>query len=83
MFYDAVMLLGLAVREGAVSRAGVAEYLSQLGRERPPYRGITGPIAFTPGAPRPLLMTRLKAGRPEPVPVRLPLARRRFHSVRS
>ena len=70
MFYDAVMLVGQAIREGGTSRAAVAEYLSQLGRERPPYRGITGPIAFTPGAPRPLLMTRLHDGRPEPVPIR-------------
>jgi branched-chain amino acid transport system substrate-binding protein len=70
MFYDAVMLVGQAIRNGGASRAAVAEYLSQLGRERPPYRGVTGPIAFTPGAPRPLLMTRLRDGHPEPVPTR-------------
>ena len=65
MFYDAVMVAAEAVREGGPSRAAVAKYLSQLGRSRPPYRGITGPIAFTPGSPRPLLMTRLRNGRPE------------------
>ncbi len=67
MFYDAVMLTGHAIRNGGASRAAVAKYLGQLGRSRPPYRGITGPIAFTPGAPRPLIMTRLMNGQTEPV----------------
>ena len=67
MFYDAVMVAGQAIREGGPSRAAVARYLSELGRSRASYRGVTGPIAFTPGAPRPLLMTRLMSGRPEAV----------------
>jgi ABC-type branched-subunit amino acid transport system substrate-binding protein len=70
MFYDAVMLVGQAIREGGPSRSDVAAYLSQLGRGRPPYPGVTGPIAFVPGAPRPLIMTRLRDGRPEPLPDR-------------
>jgi len=68
MFYDAVMLAGHAIRNGGPSRTAVATYLGQLGRSRPPYRGVTGPIAFTPGAePRPLIMTRLLNGQTEPV----------------
>ena len=70
MFYDAVMLVAQAIREAGPSRSAVTKYLTELGRSRPAYRGITGPIAFTPGAPRPLLMTRLVDGRPEPVPTR-------------
>jgi branched-chain amino acid transport system substrate-binding protein len=65
MYYDAVMVAAQAVREGGSSRGSVAKYLSALGRRRPPYRGITGPIAFTPGSPRPLLITRLRNGQPE------------------
>jgi len=68
MFYDAVMLAGHAIRNGGPSRIAVAKYLGQLGRSRPPYRGVTGPIAFTPEAvPRPLIMTRLLNGQTEPV----------------
>ena len=68
MFYDAVMLAGHAIRNGGPSRSAVAKYLGQLGRSRPPYRGVTGPIAFTPEAvPRPLIMTRLLNGQTEPV----------------
>ena len=70
MFYDAVMVVGQAIRDGGPSRAAVADYLSELGRDRPPYPGVTGPIAFIAGAARPLLMTRLRDGRPEPVPAR-------------
>ena len=68
MFYDAVMLAGHAIRNGGPSRTAVATYLGQLGRSRPPYRGVTGPIAFTPeAARRPLIMTRLLNGQTEPV----------------
>ena len=65
MFYDAVMVAAEAIREGGPSRDAVAKYLSELGRSRPPYRGVTGPIAFALGSARPLLMTRLRDGRPE------------------
>jgi ABC-type branched-subunit amino acid transport system substrate-binding protein len=65
MYYDAVMVAAQAIRNGGPTRAAVAKYLSELGRSRPPYHGITGPISFAPGAPRPLLMTRLQNGRPE------------------
>jgi branched-chain amino acid transport system substrate-binding protein len=70
MFYDAVMLAGKAIREGGPKRDAVRKYIEELGRSRPPYQGVTGPIAFTAGAPRPLLMTRLRNGRPELVSTR-------------
>jgi ABC-type branched-subunit amino acid transport system substrate-binding protein len=48
--FDAVMLIATATREVGANRAAVWRYLYQLGRTRPPFAGITGPIAFT-GAP--------------------------------
>jgi ABC-type branched-subunit amino acid transport system substrate-binding protein len=68
MFYDATALIVEAVRTVGPDRAAVRAYLEQLGRSRPPYQGVTGPIAFTPQARRPLLMTRIRGGRTERVP---------------
>jgi branched-chain amino acid transport system substrate-binding protein len=68
MFYDAVMLMGTAIRSAGAERTAVRDYLASLGRTRPPYEGITGPIAFTDEAHRPLLMTRIRAGRTEVLP---------------
>jgi ABC-type branched-subunit amino acid transport system substrate-binding protein len=65
MFYDATMLLDAAVQAVGANRRKIRAYLTQLGQTLPPYRGVSGPIAFTQTAPRPLLMTRLRAGRPE------------------
>lgn len=67
MFYDATMLLAQAIRAEGPDRESVRRYLLSLGRDRPPYQGVTGPIAFTPGSPRPLIMTRIRQGRPQPV----------------
>jgi ABC-type branched-subunit amino acid transport system substrate-binding protein len=44
--FDAAMVLVTAVREVGAKRAAVTRYLEQLGRERPPYPGITGPMMF-------------------------------------
>jgi ABC-type branched-subunit amino acid transport system substrate-binding protein len=44
--FDATMVLVTAVREVGAKRAAVARYLEQLGRERPPYSGITGLVTF-------------------------------------
>lgn len=46
--YDATRLLLEAIRDGAESGPEVRDWLNSLGRERPPYEGITGPIAFEP-----------------------------------
>jgi ABC-type branched-subunit amino acid transport system substrate-binding protein len=59
VFADAALLADAAIRDGGASRAAVAAYLRSLGRTRPPYEGITGPIAFSPTHIRPLLMTRV------------------------
>jgi ABC-type branched-subunit amino acid transport system substrate-binding protein len=44
--FDAVMVMATAVREVGPSREAIARYLHQLGRGRPPYAGVTGPITF-------------------------------------
>jgi branched-chain amino acid transport system substrate-binding protein len=44
--YDAYMLLAAAVNEVGRSRPAVREWLESLGRTRPPWLGVTGPIAF-------------------------------------
>jgi branched-chain amino acid transport system substrate-binding protein len=67
MFYDAVMLFSEAIRAVGPDRRRVRDYLSELGRTRPAYEGVTGPVAFSVGAPRPLVMTRLRSGRTEVV----------------
>jgi len=59
MYYDALMVAARAVRDGGSSRAAVRRYLSELGVTRPPYRGVTGPIAFGPHRAVNLLMTTL------------------------
>ncbi|MEO8031667.1 MAG: ABC transporter substrate-binding protein [Gemmatimonadota bacterium] len=69
MYYDAVMVVVQAIRTAGPSRAAIGRYLAELGRTQPPYEGVTGPIAFTPGSPRPMLMTRIRHGRDELVPV--------------
>lgn len=44
--YDAITLVGLAVRESGASREGVRRYLRRLGRDLPPFVGVTGAIRF-------------------------------------
>lgn len=68
MFYDAVMLLVAGIREVGPDRAALRDYLADLGHGRPPYEGVTGPIAFGAAARRPLLMVR-------PIPGKVVLAR--------
>ncbi|HKI95436.1 MAG TPA: ABC transporter substrate-binding protein [Gemmatimonadales bacterium] len=60
--YDAMRLLITAVQHVGTSSQGVRGYLESLGRARPPYQGITGPIAFPAGAARGLLMVHLDHG---------------------
>jgi len=63
MSHDALMLLAEAVREAGSSPAAVRRYLSRLGESRPPYEGVTGPIAFGARAPARLFMAHLVRGR--------------------
>lgn len=44
--YDAVGLVATAVADGARTPANVREWLMSLGRSRPPWQGITGPVEF-------------------------------------
>lgn len=45
--YDAVMLLGTAIREAGADREAIRAWLNRLGRSRPAFVGMTGPIAFS------------------------------------
>jgi branched-chain amino acid transport system substrate-binding protein len=45
--YDATMLILAALEAGARTGEEIRQYLVELGRERPPHQGVTGPIAFT------------------------------------
>ena len=44
--YDAFMLLAAAVRDVGPDRMAIRNWLESLGRTRPPWIGVTGPIAF-------------------------------------
>ncbi len=46
LVHDAMVLMGEAVRAGARTRTQVRDYLRTLGRSRPAYSGVGGPIAF-------------------------------------
>jgi branched-chain amino acid transport system substrate-binding protein len=61
--HDALMVVAEAVHEVGSNRAAVRQYLAELGRKRPPFPGVTGPIAFTSGARPRLVMTHLMGGR--------------------
>ena len=59
MQYDAIMVAAAAVREVGPRPERIRRYLSELGTSRPPYRGITGPIAFNAGRRVNLVMARM------------------------
>ena len=69
MQYDALMLLMEAVREVGPNRKAIQTYLTQLGKSRPAYQGVTGPITFGAGRQRPLYMLRVRNGAVAVVPV--------------
>ena len=46
MTYDAVRLLLQGIREGARTGDALREYLASLGRQRPPFEGLSGPVTF-------------------------------------
>jgi branched-chain amino acid transport system substrate-binding protein len=56
--WDAVMLLVEAVRTEGTDRDRIRQYLADLGRGRPAFTGVTGPISFRAGHQHTLLMTR-------------------------
>lgn len=67
MIQDAIGLLSTAVAEVGPDRVAVRQWLRSLGRDRPPYAGLTGPISFTgTEAPR-MWMARIEHGVVVPV----------------
>lgn len=44
--FDATNMIVEAMRGGAVTRKQLRDYIASLGRTRPAYAGVTGPIAF-------------------------------------
>ncbi len=62
MYYDGVMVAAQAVREVGPRRVAIQHWLRELGVSRPPYRGVTGPIAFTRNRAPNLVMSRLSDG---------------------
>lgn len=63
--YDGMGVLIEGIREGARTGDELREYLAALGRDRPPYPGITGPVAFDEqgDASREYVMTSTGTGR--------------------
>jgi branched-chain amino acid transport system substrate-binding protein len=62
MVQDAIALMAAAVADVGPDRSAIREWLRSLGRERPPFPGLTGPITFGgPAAPR-LWMARIANG---------------------
>lgn len=55
LIYDAVLLLGAAVRAVGDDPAAIRRYVLELGRSRPRFRGVTGEIGFGSGAGPPRL----------------------------
>ncbi len=46
LYYDAYQVLIAATREAGANRQAVRQWLVSLGRTRPPFAGVTGPISF-------------------------------------
>ena len=70
MVQDGISLITAAIDDIGADRAGIRDWLSSLGRERPPFAGLTGPISFGPRRTFPLRMVRVERDGgivPEPV----------------
>ena len=64
---DALVLATEARLAAGNDRTAVRRWLSGLGRERPPFQGLTGRIGFGPQREFPLTMVRFRDGRAERV----------------
>ncbi len=64
--YDAVRLLLAGIRSGVRTGAGMRAYLESLGRSRPAFQGITGPVAFDENGNVRRSYVMLPFGRPAP-----------------
>jgi ABC-type branched-subunit amino acid transport system substrate-binding protein len=63
--YDGIMLSAAAVQAAGADRNAVWEWLHALGTSKPPYQGVTGPIAFNEPPLSRMVMTRIRNGRAE------------------
>ncbi|MGH7591869.1 MAG: ABC transporter substrate-binding protein [Gemmatimonadales bacterium] len=59
MTEDAIALLSAAIDEVGPDRAAIRNWLRSLGRERPAFAGLTGPISFGPAQAHSLTMVRV------------------------
>ncbi len=69
--YDASSMVIAGMRAGARSRAQLRDYIASLGRSRPAYSGVTGPIAFDSAGvlQRPLGLAEVRDDGVKPVPL--------------
>jgi branched-chain amino acid transport system substrate-binding protein len=67
LVYDAIMLLATAAGNVGTRREMIRQYLEALGVSRPPYQGVTGPIAFGSHQMSSVIIARVRHGRLEPV----------------
>lgn len=59
MIQDGIALLAAAIDDVGPDRAAIREWLRSLGRERPAFPGLTGPISFGPDRAHTLAMVRV------------------------
>lgn len=70
MVQDAISLVEAAIRAAGPDRSAIRDWLASLGRDRPPFQGLTGPIGFGPKRTFVLRMVRVERdGRIVPEPV--------------
>lgn len=63
MTHDAIMVVATAIREVGPRPERIRRYLASLGRERPPYAAVTGPVSFGRDRPGSVVMTRVSGDR--------------------
>lgn len=64
---DALTLAATARAAAGPDRSAVRRWLAGLGSARPPFEGITGPIAFDPERTLPMAMVQFVGGKARPV----------------
>ena len=67
LVYDAIMLLATAASNVGTRREMIRQYLEALGSSRPPFQGVTGPIAFGAHQAGSVIIARVRHGQLEPV----------------
>lgn len=63
MARDCLMVVAHAIDEAGPSPGRVRDYLMELGRSRPAYSGVTGPVMFGPGRPDRMQIVGWSGGR--------------------